>query len=140
MSFRCTLRTGVQRGPIVTPGPPQPRGPGSPRCAVPGLSLAPSPAFAICGGVANRGAAVVTADVNTHGERPGDGPFAVPGHETNPPALLQLTAATAAWVIWPWRAATLVTSFGLIVPVTEQPAGAGTGSRSPRRTGTRRDG
>lgn len=60
---------------------------------------------------------------STPGDRPGGGVLVpVPGTVTIFLVLIQLAAATAAaWVIWPWWAATTVTTLCLIVPVTEQP-------------------
>lgn len=60
---------------------------------------------------------------STPGDRPGDGVLVpVPGAVTILLVLLQLAAAiAAAWLIWPWWAATSVTALCLIVPVTEQP-------------------
>ena len=59
----------------------------------------------------------------TPGDRPGGGAVVpVPGGVTILLVLIQLAAAiAAAWMIWPWWAATTVTVICLIVPITEQP-------------------
>jgi hypothetical protein len=75
----------------------------------------------------------------TPGDRPGGGAVVpVPGGVTILLVLIQLAAAiAAAWMIWPWWAATAVTILCLIVPITEQPRWHRLGSASRRSSSAR---
>jgi hypothetical protein len=59
---------------------------------------------------------------STPGDRPGgDGPVAVPGAVTISIVLVHLTAAVAAaWAVWPWWIAVMVTALCVVVVFTEQ--------------------
>jgi hypothetical protein len=59
---------------------------------------------------------------STPGDRPGgDGPVAVPGFVTISIVLVHLTAAVvAAWAVWPWWIAVMVTALCVVVVFTEQ--------------------
>ena len=59
---------------------------------------------------------------STPGDRPGgDGPIAVPGAVTILFVLIDLAAATvAAWFVWPWWLAIVVTALCVVVIGTEQ--------------------
>ncbi|PRY65412.1 hypothetical protein B0I08_11044 [Glaciihabitans tibetensis] len=59
----------------------------------------------------------------TPGDRPGgDGPITAPGIITILSVVAHLVTATvAAWLLWPWWIAVLVTALCLVVVFTEQP-------------------
>lgn len=71
----------------------------------------------------------------TPGDRPGgDGPIAAPGIVTILFVLAHLvTATTAAWAIWPWWIAVLVSALCIAVVVTEQPRWRSLLTNQPRK-------